>query len=154
MEEGYCEDNIEKITEQNKQECIALKVKPAQSEYIASNEDSLKEAQENEGVARPFAIYADDKMIGFTMFAWDEDNEDQEDKYWLWRFMIDKSIQGNGYGYSALKEIIQYFKDNGADIITLSTKPSNKKALSLYHQFDFKENGEMNDEEIILKLYL
>ena len=88
------------------------------------------------------------------MFAWDEDNEDQEDKYWLWRFMIDKSLQGNGYGYSALKEIIQYFKDNGADIITLSTKPSNKKALSLYHQFDFKENGEMNDEEIILKLYL
>ena len=68
--------------------------------------------------------------------------------------MIDKSLQGKGYGHLALKEIIQYFKDNGADIITLSTKPSNKTALSLYHQFDFKENGKMNDEEIILKLYL
>lgn len=146
--------SLKKITGQNKQECLALKVTPAQAEYIASNEDSLQEAQKNEGIARPFAIYADDRMIGFTMFAWDEGNEEPEDKYWLWRFMIDKSFQGNGYGHSALKEIIQYFRDHGADIITLSTKPSNQTALSLYRQFGFRENGKMNDEEIILKLYL
>ena len=145
---------LKKITKQNKQECFSLKVSLAQSEYITSNENSLKTARENADVARPFAIYADDKMIGFTMFAWDENNEDPEDKYWLWRFMIDKSFQGKGYGHLALKEIIQYFKDNGADIITLSTKPSNKTALSLYHQFGFKENGEMNGEEIVLKLFL
>lgn len=142
------------MSEPKLQECFALKVSPAQSEYIASNEDSLKEAQENANIAQPFAIYADDKMIGFTMFAWDEENQDPEDKYWLWRFMIDKSLQGNGYGHLALKEIIKYFRDNGADIITLSTKESNKIALSLYHQFGFKENGEMNDEEIVLKLFL
>lgn len=146
--------SLKKITAQNKQECLALKVTPAQAEYIASNEDSLQEAQKNEGIARPFAIYADDRMIGLTMFAWDECNEEPEDKYWLWRFMIDKSFQGNGYGHSALKEIIHYFRDHGADIITLSTKPSNQTALSLYHQFGFRENGKMNDEEIILKLYL
>ena len=145
---------LKEITEQNKQECFSLKVSPGQSEYIASNENSLNEAQENPEIARPFAIYADDKMIGFTMFAWDENNEDPEDKYWLWRFMIDKSLQGKGYGHLALKEIIKYFKDNGADIITLSTKESNKIALSLYHQFGVKENGEMNDEEIVLKLFL
>jgi len=68
--------------------------------------------------------------------------------------MIDQSLQGKGYGHLALKEIIKYFKDNAANIITLSTKKSNEKALSLYHQFGFKENGEMNDEEIVLKLYL
>ena len=145
---------LKKITEQNKQECFSLKVSSAQSEYIASNENSLNEARENAEVARPFAIYADDKMIGFTMFAWDENNEDPEDKYWLWRFMIDESLQGKGYGHLALKEIIKYFKDNGADIITLSTKESNEIALSLYHQFGFRENGQMNDEEIVLKLIL
>ncbi len=82
---------LKEITEQNKQECFALKVSPEQSEYIASNKDSLKEAQENANIVQSFAIYADDKMIGFTMFAWDEENEDPEDKYWLWRFMIDNS---------------------------------------------------------------
>lgn len=145
---------LEKITEHNKQECFALKVSPAQSEYIASNEDSLREAQENKHVARPFAIYAGGKMVGFTMFAWDERNEDPEDKYWLWRFMIDRSLQGQGYGRSALKTIIGYFRDHGADIITLSTKPDNQSALALYRQFGFQETGEMNGEEMILKLYL
>lgn len=107
-----------------RQECLSLKVNPSQSGYIASNENSLNETQENAGIARPFAIY------------------------------IDKPLQGKGYGHLALKEIIQYFKDNGADIITLSKKPSNKTALSLYHQFGFEENRAVNNEEIILKLHL
>lgn len=145
---------LKEITAQNRQECCALSVSPAQEEYIASNEKSLQTARENADVARPFGIYADDKMIGFAMFAWDEENEDPEDRYWLWRFMIDASLQGKGYGRLALKQILQYFRDNGADIITLSTKQGNKTALSLYHRFEFKENGRMNGEEVILKLYL
>lgn len=89
---------LREITEENKEECFSLKVSPAQSEYIASNEASLKEAEENAEVARSFAIYADNRMVGFTMFAFDENNEDPDDKYWLWRFMIDKALQGKGYG--------------------------------------------------------
>lgn len=145
---------LRKITEQNIQECLSLEVDSTQSEYIASNERSLIEAKENADIARPFAIYANDKMIGFTMFAWDKNNENPEDRYWLWRFMIDKSMQGNGYGHLALEEIIKYFRDNGADIVTLSTKECNKKALSLYHGFGFKENGEKNGDEIVLKLVI
>ena len=81
-------------------------------QYIASNEDSWKAARDNEKVARPFAIYCDDKMIGFTMFAFDEDYEDPNDRYWLWRFMIDERLQGKGYGTAALQVIIRYFKDH------------------------------------------
>lgn len=145
---------LKHIDYSNREECFALKVSPEQSEYIVSNEGSLNEANENIKVARPFAIYIDGKMVGFTMFAFDEKNEDPCDKYWLWRFMIDVSLQGKGYGSIALKEIIKYFKENGADQITLSTKESNARALTLYHKFGFKENGEMNDEEIVLKLHL
>ena len=101
-----------------------------------------------------FAIYIDDKMVGFTMFAFDEEYEDSNDRYWLWRFMIDKNLQGRGYGRLALEEIIKYFKSNGANNIKLSTKESNVKALSLYHKFGFKKNGEMNDEETVLVLEL
>ncbi len=28
------------------------------------------------------------------MFAFDEDYEDPDDRYWLWRFMIDEKLQG------------------------------------------------------------
>lgn len=145
---------LKQIDDSNREACIALKVAPDQMEYIASNENSLKEACEERDVARPFAIYVEDKLVGFTMFAFDEKNEDPCDRYWLWRFMIDVSLQGKGYGSSALEEVISYFREKGADEITLSTKESNVKALGLYHKFGFQENGQMNDGEIVLKLYL
>ena len=43
-----------------------------------------------------------------------------------------RAIQGCGYGKEALKQIIAYFKDNGATNIRLSTKESNVKAIHLY----------------------
>lgn len=145
---------LRKISSDNREECIALRVTEEQEEYISHNMISLKDASENSNVARPFAIYVDNKLVGFTMFAFDEDYEDPNDRYWLWRFMIDRDLQGMGYGCAALKEIINYFRMHGANNIKLSTKESNKKALTLYHKFGFKENGEMNDGEIVLQLDL
>lgn len=102
---------LRKIGSNNIEECIALKVAEEQAQYIVSNQDSLRDANGNPAVARPFAIYIDNKMVGFTMFAFDEDYEDPSDRYWLWRFMIDKDLQGRGYGRAALKAIIGYFKE-------------------------------------------
>ena len=133
---------------------MALTVSDEQAGYIASNKKSLQEAKKNPAVARPYAIYIDQRLVGFTMFAFDEGCEDPGGRYWLWRFMIDKNMQGKGFGSAALKEIIRYFKEHGADSIRLSTKESNVRALSLYHRFGFRENGEMNDEEIVLQLDL
>lgn len=145
---------LRSINDSNLEECLSLRVADGQTQFIASNEGSLNEAKENKDVARPFAVYVDDKMVGFTMFAFDKEYEDPNDRYWLWRLMIDKDFQGKGYGRLALEEIIKYFKCNGANNIKLSTKESNIKALSLYHKCGFIENGEMNDEEIVLELIL
>ena len=141
-----------KLTEENLQQCFELKVANDQAQYIASNSDSWIAAKENENVARPFAIYCDGEMVGFTMFAFDEDYEDPDDRYWLWRFMIDEKLQGKGYGIAALNVIIQYFKDHRANNIRLSTKETNTKALSLYHKVGFHDTGEMNGDEIVLQL--
>ena len=119
---------------------------------IDSNENSWIAAKENADVARPFAIYCDGEMVGFTMFAFEEDYEDPNDRYWLWRFMIDESLQGKGYGKAALQVIIQYFKEHGANNIRLSTKETNVGALSLYRRAGFRDTGEMNDEEIVLQM--
>ncbi|MBO5998539.1 MAG: GNAT family N-acetyltransferase [Lachnospiraceae bacterium] len=146
--------SLRNIDDENREECIRLSVRDDQKEYIAANTKSLADAADNADVARTFGIYAGSRMVGFAMFAFDENNEDPEDKYWLWRFMIDKDEQGKGYGKAALTGIIRYFREHGADIITLSTKPSNTTALGLYHQAGFCENGLMNGDEIILKLRL
>ena len=145
---------LRNLTEENIEQCFKLRVSKEQMQYIASNEDSWNTAKENDKVARPFAIYCDGKMVGFTMFAFDEEYEDPNDRYWLWRLMIDESLQGKGYGTAALKEIIQYFKNHGANNIRLSTKDTNENALSMYRKAGFMDTGEMNDEEIVLKLDL
>ena len=142
------------LTEENMRQCFEIRVASNQKQYIASNEDSWKTAKENEKVVRPFAIYCDGKMVGFTMFAFDEEYRDPNDRYWLWRFMIDENLQGKGYGTAALHVIIQYFKDHGANNVRLSTKETNVTALSMYRKAGFCDTGEMNDEEIVLELYL
>lgn len=144
------------IDDTNRDDVALLEVSDNQKQYIASNKDSLETSlsEEYREVARPFAIYADNRMIGFTMFAFDFASSDLDDRYWLWRFMIDKNLQGNGYGSAALEKIIAYFKNHGANHILLSTKDTNTVALSLYHKYQFVETGEMNDDEIILRLNL
>lgn len=144
------------IDEFNKNDVEALEVSDDQKQYIASNRDSMETSQKDEHreIARPFAIFADEKMVGFAMFAFDTASSDPDDKYWLWRFMIDKNAQGKGYGAAALEKIIDYFKSQGADHILLSTKPTNTAALSLYRKYRFAETGEMNDGETVLRLKL
>lgn len=142
------------LTEDNIRQCFELETASSQMQYIASNEDSWRAAKENEKIARPFAIYCNEKMVGFTMFAFDEEYEDLNDRYWLWRFMIDEKFQGNGYGTAALQAIIQYFRDHGANNIRLSTKETNAAALSMYRKAGFRDTGEMNGEEIVLQLNL
>ncbi len=144
---------LEPIHDNNREAVLALTVREDQP-FVASNGYSLKEAeetnQEHPGTARPFAIYADDRLVGFCMFAFDPEDEDEDDRYWLWRFMIDKSEQGKGYGQAALQEIIKYFKENGADRLFLSTSPENKQGLRLYHKAGFRETGIIDGGEAVL----
>ena len=135
------------VNESNKDICINLKTTEEQGIFIDPNDKSLNAAKENADVARPFIIYCDGNAVGFTMFAFEPDYEDPNDRYYLWRFMIDKDYQSKGYGKEALKLIIKYFKDNGATNIRLLTKESNVNAIGLYESFGFKNTGEIIDGE-------
>ena len=64
--------------------------------------------------------------------------------------MIDKNEQGKGYGQAALQEIIKYFKDNGADMLYLSTEPENEPGLHIYRKAGFRETGIISGDEAVL----
>ena len=144
---------LEAINEKNREAVLTLSVREDQP-FVATNEVSLRQAAETNaehpGSARPFAIYADDRLVGFCMFAFAPEARDPEDRYWLWRFMIDKSEQGKGYGQAALSEIIRYFKENGADRLYLSTEPENERGLHIYHKAGFRETGIISEDEAVL----
>ncbi|MCR5610328.1 MAG: GNAT family N-acetyltransferase [Clostridiales bacterium] len=141
------------VDETNREAVLALSVREDQP-FVAPNDASLKEADEanaeDPGYARPFGIYAGEKLVGFCMFAFDPEDEDVEDRYWLWRFMIDKNEQGKGYGQAALLKIIKYFKKNGADRLYLSTEPENERGLHVYHKAGFRETGMVSYGEAVL----
>ena len=141
------------IDETNRDAVLALSVREDQP-FVASNAVSLRQADEanaeEPGVARPFAIRADDRLVGFCMFAFAPEEEDPAARYWLWRFMIDRNEQGKGYGQAALGEIMRYFKENGADRLYLSTEPENECGLHVYHKAGFRETGEIGEGEAIL----
>ena len=141
------------ITEENRQAVLELSVREDQP-FVATNKTSLRQAEETNaelpGVARPFAIYADERLVGFCMFAFNPEEEDEDDRYWLWRFMIDQNEQGKGYGQAALEEIVRYFKRNGADRLFLSTEPENERGLHIYHKAGFRETGIIDSGEAVL----
>jgi len=143
--------SLKPVDDSNRAAILALSVREDQP-FVAPNDVSLRQAAEtNEkhpGVARPFGIYADGKLVGFCMFALNP--EDEDDRYWLWRFMIDKSEQGKGCGQAALAEIIRYFKENGADRLFLSTEPENERGLHVYHKAGFRDTGIVSDGEAVL----
>ncbi len=148
---------LEPINENNRDAVLALSVREDQP-FVAPNDYSLSEADEANakapGTARPFAICAGEKIVGFCMLALDPEDENPVDRYCLWRFMIDKNEQGKGYGQAALHEIIRYFKENGVDTVYLSTAPANARGLHVYHKAGFKETGEIEDGEAIFVLKL
>ena len=144
---------LKPVNENNRDAVLALSVREDQP-FVAPNDVSLRQAAETNaehpGVARPFAIYADDRLVGFCMFAFAPEDENPEERYWLWRFMIDKNEQDKGCGQAALQEIIRYFKENGADRLYLSTEPENKRGLHIYHKAGFRETGAIDGDEAVL----
>ena len=139
----------------NKNESLGKQLMVTQKQIddalILSVPDAIQTAKETSEKARPFFIEAENKIVGFTMFAFDEIIENENYRYWLWQLMIDKNEQGKGVAKQALPLVIDYFKNEGVPFITLSTKPNNTPALALYKKFGFIETGEWNDTEIILQ---
>ena len=148
---------LEPINDNNRDAVLALSVREDQP-FVASNKVSLRQADETNaeypGVARPFGIYADDRLVGFCMLAVNLEEEDEDDRCYLWRFMIDQNEQGKGYGQAALKEIIRYFRDLGGERVLLSTEPENERGLHVYHKAGFLDTGCIDDGEAVLRLFL
>ena len=73
---------LEPVNDDNREAVLGLSVREDQP-FVAPNDVSLRQADEvnaeHPGVARPFAIYADEKPVGFCMFVFDPENEDRAD---------------------------------------------------------------------------
>ncbi|MEI2302307.1 GNAT family N-acetyltransferase [Ensifer sp. MJa1] len=139
---------VEDVAPEERASVVSLHVDDDQTRFIASNSDSLKEADENEACV-PLIIRAQGKAVGFAMYALDED----DGNYWIYRLMIDARVQGRGYGSSALGSIIARLRAlPDCTCILLGVKPENVQALRVYERAGFRLAGDILDGELVMRL--
>lgn len=126
------------ITKENLDEVLSLNILERQKTYVSSVAWSLAQAYVYRETAFPFAIYADNTVVGFIMLGRYEDRN----QYTLWKFLIDKNYQNKGYGREALMQGMEYLKDNfGVKEIYTGVTIGNEKAKHLYRSIGFEETG-------------
>ena len=133
----------------NFDECVNLQVNDSQKGFVASNAYSLSEAFADK-VSEPRAIYADEIMVGFVMYDYDQSKETG----FISRLMIDKRFQKNGYAREAMQMVINKFKNiQECTYIQLSYCKENGNAAKFYKKLGFAKTGEVtNNGEIICKI--
>ncbi|MFV8521183.1 GNAT family N-acetyltransferase [Bacillus sp. SBS7] len=125
------------IDKSNWKEATKLSVKEEQQTFIASNLYSIAEVQFLDNFYAK-GIYLDEKMIGFTMFGIDPD----DNNYWIYRLMIDKRFQGKGIGKQAIYLVIDEIKRNNhtnISLIMIGYAPENLTAKFVYKKAGFIE---------------
>jgi diamine N-acetyltransferase len=151
--------SLRPIDESNYRECIELSVAPDQERFVASNRQSLADAYVWRDAAEPYAVYADDEMVGFALlYPLTEDPPSYPlpagatvRGYIIVRLMIDARFQGNGYGRDALEAIVETVRGRGLGTIRLSVVPENEQALGFYRRNGFAETGEIQGGEIVME---
>ena len=130
------------ITKENIEDVLNLSVSEYQEWFVSSTACSLAQAYVYRETAFPFAVYADDTIVGFIMMGYYEAKK----QYTLWKILIDKNQQNKGYGREALKQGIMYLKDKfDAREIYTGVALGNEEAKHLYSSIGFKETGLIED---------
>lgn len=102
----------------------------------------------------PLAIYDDDQLIGFVSY---EIDEEPEKAYDILVIVIDRRLQGQGYGTKAMNALIQYLRNmSKCNVITLNHHSDNTAAHRLYTKMGFVNAGRINarNNEIVMRLEL
>ena len=157
--------HLKKVDAGNIWKIVGLQVDEDQKEFVASNTESILEAYcaiTNGGTALPFGVYDGETPVGFVMIGydcgdWENAPAIARENYCIWRLMIDSRYQGRGYGKAALAaalDFVRTFPCGRAEYCFLSYEPENEHARRLYQSFGFRENGEMDEDEIVAVLKL
>jgi diamine N-acetyltransferase len=123
------------VTAENWRAVTRLELADDQKKLVASNVYSLAQSK-FEADAHPRAIYAGDMLVGFIMY--DVTMDDAE--AFIYRFMIGKEHQRQGYGRAALACAIDEIRRMpGIRSICISYMKDNPVAKDFYASFGFVE---------------
>ena len=121
----------------NWEEAASLTLRDDQVDFIASNLSSIAESRFHPEL-QPCAIYAGSTMVGFAMYA----RSGHDGQYWIYRFMIDRRFQRQGFGLSAMQALIKRIAAlENVPEINIAYDDDNEAARQLYKRAGFVEGG-------------
>jgi diamine N-acetyltransferase len=147
--------SLRPITDDNREAVEALRVSPAQGQFVSDVKDSLAEAAaEPGGRAIYWAVYAGETPVGFVMIT-DEVGSPEYIPQYLWKLLIDERHQRRGYGTATLDLIVEYFRERGGHVLSTSAGQGDGSPIPFYRRYGFEETGEIVfDGEVLLRLRL
>ncbi len=139
---------LEAINSDNWRDVAALEVTEAQQAFVAEPTYYLALCCYGD-TWHPLAIYTEERVIGFMMWAVDP----ADGSCWLGGILIDTTHQGQGYGREAVRAAIAMLSDADAyEEFALSYSPTNTVAKHLYETLGFNETDEWEGDEIVARL--
>jgi len=139
---------LREVTKENLWDIFRLEVAPEQSRFVATNEMSIAQAYFDREIAWFRAIYADETPVGFLMLS----DDASEQKYFLWRLMVDARYQKLGFAKRALELLFDYVRTRpGAKEILVSYFPGDGGPQGFYEKLDFVPTGEMIGKEVVMR---
>lgn len=141
---------LEDINEQNWR--IPLAVSKKQEKYISNPMKILARAYafRNNG-SYACMIYAEDEPVGMALYY----GCPEMDAYDLSQIFIDERFQGKGYGKEATILLIDRMRaEKKYDKVVLCYIEGNEVAKSMYESIGFRHTGEVDEDEVVMELYL
>ncbi|MFS8198570.1 GNAT family N-acetyltransferase [Streptomyces sp. CWNU-52B] len=152
---------LEKVTPDNIEAAIALKVRPDQERFVSTVVKSLAEAyaQPQPGTAWPRLVYEGDELVGFVMaffdVRFDPDTPEDRPRSGLWRLNIAEGRQGRGYGTFAVRAVCEEVRRRGRTrLVTVTWEEGEGGPEPFYQRLGFRRTGEMNGGQVVGELDL
>ena len=157
------EDGIHfrKISMDDCEKIIEMGLYESQEDYVMPFVDSLAESYSDlfaEELTVTYALCNGKEPVGLMELEYIKGdsfpNLKGEMVYELFRILLDKKYQKQGYGTKAVQLFLDYIKTKplgDADIVVVSVVEGNNEALKLYEKFGFEVIGRDKYEHIAMK---
>ena len=153
------------VTEDDVEAVMGLRRAPGQERYLGSMishfEDAVRYPQ---ACPRMWSVHdqATGQLVGFVMISDNVSPEVLEAErdiivgpYFLWRLLIDRRFQGQGYGSATLDAVVAYLATRpAADALYTSNVPGDGSPLPFYLRYGFELTDRIADGEQVLRLDL
>jgi diamine N-acetyltransferase len=133
--------------------CAQLELPEAQKGFVASNVYSIAESKFELHYC-PRAICLNDTIVGFLMYCEDDEPDDEQRAFCIFRMMIAAPYQGQGIGREAIRLAMAEIRAAGGEVVRTMYKPTNEVAGRLYRQLGFHADGLLDDGDVKLSMDL